>query len=68
MSVTLDHYDVTNHVPYYRITGSFLDQPVDLITSNPDVDDLFLDQVIVLNLNRRRTRRAAHRDADPSAR
>ena len=51
MSVTLDHYDMTNHVPYYRISGSFLHQPVDLITSNPDVDGLFLDQVIVLNLN-----------------
>jgi hypothetical protein len=51
MSVTLDHYNTATHVLYYRIKGSFLHEPVDLVTSNPDVYSLFLDQVIVLNLN-----------------
>ena len=48
MNVTLDHIS-SNNVPYYRITGSFLHQPVNLVTPTSNVDDLFLDQVIILN-------------------
>ena len=50
MTVTLNHVD-GNEVIYYRYTGTFLHQPVDLVSTVSNVNDLFLNQVIQVTLN-----------------
>jgi phospholipase C len=53
---TLQNNQIVDHVdalgtPYYRYIGSFLHQPVDLVSPQSDVASLYIDQVIILNLN-----------------
>ena len=49
MTVTLDHVDNFG-VIYYRYIGTFLHQPVDLVSTASNAQDLFLDQVIQVTL------------------
>ena len=50
LTITFDHID-SNHIAYYRYTGMFLHEPVDLVSTASSANDLFLDQVIQVTLH-----------------